>query len=283
MTSRAARCTAFPDSDGRSVRDGVAHLRVKIPGAFKPFAQRTAPFLQQVLVHRAFLVDRHQFAKRSRRTLSRPSTATRTSSPAYKVNSSGTRLRMRIIRTAMNGDSRAKIVLSGQPFSGPVGRAIQPLGSYFRTRAEFHLAAKFRVRKLRLVLNRNGADPRSRTRSHSHQDVHLERVRMRRRNDNRAWPDTARHLRASGWSRSSASFMSLSRNGSPTFSRRAESASASPGGSCNPSICYPVDIEVLTDNEIQAHAAGNVRQFRAHIRVAAGVKQFSQARAFRFC
>ena len=44
----------------------------------------------------------------------------------------------------------------------------------------------------------------------------------------------------------------------------------------------PVDVEILTDNEIQANASGNVGQFGAQIRIAAGAKQFPKACAFRF-
>ena len=45
---------------------------------------------------------------------------------------------------------------------------------------------------------------------------------------------------------------------------------------------HPVDVQVLTDNEIQADASGNIGQFGAQIRIAARAKQFPKARAFRF-
>ena len=76
--------------------------------------------------------------------------------------------------------------------------------------------------------------------------------------------------------------MSLSRNGSPTLSRSAESASASPGRLAQSFDLHAIDVEILADNEIQAHASGNVGQFGAQIRIAAGAKQFPKARAFRF-
>ena len=45
---------------------------------------------------------------------------------------------------------------------------------------------------------------------------------------------------------------------------------------------HAIDVEILTDDEIQAHSSGNVGQFGAQIRIAARAKQFSQACAFRF-
>ena len=45
---------------------------------------------------------------------------------------------------------------------------------------------------------------------------------------------------------------------------------------------HSIDVEVLADDEIQAHAAGNIGQLGAQVRIAAGAKQFSQACALGF-
>src|ERR1700719_3661230 len=41
----------------------------------------------------------------------------------------------------------------------------------------------------------------------------------------------------------------------------------------------PVDVEILADDEIQAHSSRNIGQFGAQIRVAARAEQLPQARA----
>ena len=55
---------------------------------------------------------------------------------------------LRIVCAAMNGDSRAEIILPRQPFSCPVGRAIQAVGSHLGSFLELQLAAKLFVREI---------------------------------------------------------------------------------------------------------------------------------------
>ena len=107
-----------------SIRRGVVHLRVKVSGAFKPVAQRTPPFLEQVLVHRAFLVDGNQLAQSRRRNL-RAFHDHAHFQPRIQCEIHRHAIRLRIIRAAVDRDSRSKIIFARQPFSRPVGRAIQ--------------------------------------------------------------------------------------------------------------------------------------------------------------
>ena len=145
----------------------------------------------------------------------------------------------------------------------------------------FSLASKLRVRKLRLVLDGDGADPRSRTGGDAHQNVHLERFGMRRRRVIelglilsvifKSLPEPVERLLHVAFTER-FSDVEPQRGKRQRLSRRlAQSFNL-----------HAVDVHVLTDNEIQANASGNVGQFGAQIRIAARAKQFPKACAFRF-